>query len=367
MVLVLIGTKAQFIKMAPVLIEMDRRGLPYRLVYTGQHSETFADLERSFGVRRPDAVLVPNFEADTHIGFVEWTWRFWVASLRPSSRALLRGCSAALVHGDTASTFFGAILARLFGIPVVHIEAGLRSESLSDPFPEEIIRRWVSRLARVHLCPDRTAVRNLHRAKGVIVDTGGNTLWDSLQAALDRQPPHLVAVDEAGPYCIVSIHRNENLSRRETFDFLMRQVQAVARRIRVRFVVHPATRKKLMSTGWWEVLDGSERITLVPRMDYFSFVGLLRNARFLMTDGGSNQEEAAMLGMPCLLLRKHTERPDGLGEGVVLSGLSEDVISDFVEANLGSAWTMKKLQGDSPSSRAVDALQQHDFFPAMTR
>ena len=145
--LILVGTKAQFIKTAPVLRELDKQGIAYRLVYTGQHSETFDLLEAAFGTRAPDEILVPDFEAATHQSFLSWCLRFWWATLRRITGGHWRGTHIGLVHGDTASTLFGALAVRLAGGRVGHIEAGLRSTKLLEPFPEEIIRRLVSRLS----------------------------------------------------------------------------------------------------------------------------------------------------------------------------------------------------------------------------
>src|SRR5690606_32349840 len=125
--LVLIGTKAQFIKTAPILREMDLRGLPYTLVYTGQHSETFELLERTFATRPAQDVVVRHEEAATSYTFLRWSLLYWLQILRRIARGAWKAHRLAVVHGDTASTLFGAIAARLAGIPVAHIEAGLRS------------------------------------------------------------------------------------------------------------------------------------------------------------------------------------------------------------------------------------------------
>src|SRR3569623_874587 len=311
-VLVLVGTKAQFIMTAPVLREMDARGVPYRLVYTGQHSETFDLLEAAFGTRAPDEVLVPTFEATTHISFLSWTLRYWRAVLRRVRSTDWRRCRIGQVHGDTASTLFGAMALRLAGVPVGHVEAGLRSPRLLEPFPEELIRRLVSRLSQLHFSPDATAASNLAGVGGRIVDTGGNTLKDALLLALQRGAGERGA-ETAQPYAVVSMHRSENLSSKPVFGMLMQVVLETAQRIPVRFVLHPATRERIRASGWLPRLQAADGIQLMARMAYPDFVKLLMGRRFLMTDGGSNQEEAAMMGLPTLLLRRATERGDGLG------------------------------------------------------
>lgn len=352
--LVLIGTKAQFIKCAPLLRELDRRGMAYRLVYTGQHSETFVDLERAFGTRAADENLVPGMEAATKASFAAWTVSFWRNALRRILGGDWRGTRIVLVHGDTASTLFGALIGRIAGARVAHVEAGLRSPRLFDPFPEELVRRAVSRVAALHFAPDDHAARNLSRRAGQVVSTEGNTLRDALLMALDA-----VEIDETGTggYAIASLHRTENLSDRNRLDALMRHVVGASERIPIRFVLHPVTRSRLAQTGWIDRLREAGRVQLTERMDYPSFVRLMLGAAFLMTDGGSNQEEAAMLGLPTLLLRRATERHDGLNDNVVLSELDENVIRNFVAAHASGGWRLRAVADGSPSARIVDVLQ----------
>ena len=353
-VLVLIGTKAQLIKMAPVLRTMDADGVGYRLVYTGQHSETFRELEQLFELRNAEDVLVADHEAATHASFASWTGRFWCGAMRRVLAGAWRDCAVGLVHGDTASTLFAAIAMRMAGIPVAHVEAGLRSRRLLDPFPEEIIRRLVSRLSRVHYAPDAVAAARLTGLRGEVIETGGNTLRDALLFALERM--HAPAPGSGG-YAVMSLHRNENLSSRVRFDALMEVVLETARRCSVRFVLHPATRARLQATGWDDRLRADPNIHLVERMDSLQFVESLIGPCFLMTDGGSNQEEAAMLGLPTLLLRRETERPDGLGANVVLSRLDATIIGAFVDRYAAQRWTQARVEADSPARRIVQHLR----------
>lgn len=354
-ILVLVGTKAQFIKTAPVLRELDRRSLAYRLVYTGQHSETFDELEAVFGTRSADDHLVPETEADSAVGLLRWAWRFWGAVLKRIRAGEWRGARWGVVHGDTASTLMSALALRFAGVPVAHIEAGLRSPALFLPFPEEIVRRVVSRLTRLHLAPDTAAAANLHAARGVVVDTGGNTLRDALGLALERVAPK-DGIGGHGNYAVVSLHRSENLGHRSTLDMLLGEVVAAASVLPVRFVLHPVTRRRLQRTGWIKRLEATPGLLLLPRSDYVSFISLLIGARFLMTDGGSNQEEAAVLGIPTLLLRRVTERPDGLGQGIALSGLDPKRIGQFVATHSMARWTIGEVRGASPSAAIVESL-----------
>lgn len=356
-VLVLVGTKAQFIKTAPVILEMDRRGVAYRLVYTGQHSETFEALEAVFGTRPPDDVLVPNVEADTARGLLWWAGKFCKAAYSRWRLGAWRGARWGVVHGDTASTLLCAMALRLIGVRVAHIEAGLRSPRLLSPFPEEIIRRLVSGTAQLHLAPDDAAVANLSGRSGV-VDTGGNTLRDALVGALGKLSEKSGGFGGDGGYAVVSLHRSENLAHASTFGLLMRSVVETSRVLPVRFVLHPVTKRKLQRSHWLATLQREPGVTLLERMDYVSFVEMMIGARFLMTDGGSNQEEAAMLGLPTILMRDATERPDGMEAGtVILSRLDEGVIRKFVQRHAFSRWPIHTVTNNpSPSARIVDAL-----------
>lgn len=353
--MLIVGTKAQFIKTAPILRELDSRDIAYHLVYTGQHSETFDMLEAAFGTRKPDDILVPDFEAATHGRFASWSARYWSAVLGRIAKGKWKGVRIGLVHGDTASTLFGAMAIRLAGGYVGHVEAGLRSPRLTEPFPEELIRRAVSRLSRWHFAPDSTAAENLRNVRGQVIDTGGNTLRDALMMSLGRidLPLH----GGSGAYAVASIHRSENLTNKATFDLLMEEVIATSMRLPVKFVVHPATRARILASGWLPTLRQQHQLELVERMDYPEFVRLLVGSRFLLTDGGSNQEEAAMLGLPTLLLRRATERPDGLGGNVELSGLDREAIRAFVARNAEARWALLSVGGQSPTARLVDVIE----------
>jgi len=154
------------------------------------------------------------------------------------------------------------------------------------------------------------------------------------------------------------MHRSENLGRKEDFDLLMGEVVHAANTLPVKFVLHPATRERIRQSGWLARLQGQPGLELLSRMDYPDFVRLLVGCCFLMTDGGSNQEEAAMLGLPTLLLRRATERPDGLGDGIELSHLKPEVIRAFVSRFAGKTWMLRAVEGVSPSKIVVDALKK---------
>lgn len=347
-VLVTIGTKAQFIKMAPVLRAMEGMDVSYGLIYTGQHSETFDLLEKTFGTSPVDEILVPNVEVATKQGMLGWSFKFWQAALKKILLGRWKEFNHGVVHGDTISALYCAMAMRLAGMTVVHIEAGLRSKNLWDPFPEEIIRRMISRIASIHFAPDDLSVSNMRGATGLVINTQGNTMRDALRIALgDRAEGGHVCGQEG--YALVSMHRNENLSNADVFNSIMTMVEDTAKNTKLKFVLHPATRSRLQKSEWHSRLQKNENIELLQRMDYPEFVKLIVGCSFLMTDGGSNQEEAAMLGVPTILLRKNTERMDGVGTNVVISELDAGRLKNFVHEYNQKTWISRAIDKNSPS------------------
>ncbi|AZZ90896.1 hypothetical protein EUZ85_09250 [Hahella sp. KA22] len=330
MFIVIVGTKAQLVKMAPVIRELEKRAQPFKFILTGQHSETMEDLVSSFGIRAPEDSLYTLGEADSAPKLFKW---LCCATKAASSRSYFRDINikAILVHGDTMSTLLGAYIGWKYNISVAHVEAGLRSFNYMHPFPEEIIRVCVSKLSQFHYCPGKWAVENI-RSKGVIIDTAQNTLVDSLKLVYNQEGGRLLE-----KYAVISLHRTENVSNDKRFNFIMEQVVSISKQIRVKFVLHPVTRSKLDSSGWRAKLQLLSEVELCPRMDYLKFVSLLCGANFLVTDGGSNQEEASYIGLPCLLMREYTERQEGLGTNVVLSKYKEAVIAEFVRKHASSS------------------------------
>jgi len=358
MIIHLVGTKAQYIKMAPVILETARQGLAFQLIYTGQHSETFSDLQSNFGLGPPDIRLSELTEAKDRQSFIRWLWAARRAANSSSMRHVWNDASAIVVHGDTASTLLGARIAKRYRRPLVHVEAGLRSFNYFHPFPEEIIRVMVSRTTALHCCPDAVAMQNLGRANvtGERLLTHGNTLIDSLRMAQSHSNNQTT---DNGPYGIFSMHRHENLFKKSRLLSALSILNRLSEIVPIKFVLHPVTQHRLESLRLLDALRNNDRIRLVERMDFFAFHRLLRGARFVATDGGSNQEECALLGIPCVLLRRATERPDGLGESVLLADLDAERILPFVREAASKDRPPVDLPDVSPSKVIVDRLAKY--------
>lgn len=360
MIHVLIGTRAQLIKMVPVINEVERRNLPLNLVMTGQHQETMQGLLKDFGVAATPVWLHTGKEISGLGQVIPWFGRC-LRRLVSRTSPLPKGAGdLLLVHGDTFSTLLGAIAGKARGLRVAHVESGLRSFNVLHPFPEELTRLAVFRLSDLAFCPDEWSCANLKGYRAQKINTKGNTLLDALRIGLDlkRQPPYPIP---EGRFGVVSLHRFENIFFKKRLAHILDLLQEVAERYPLIFVLHPATRKNLERSGYLKKLAENPRFHLWPRMGYFEFVTLLNRSDFVITDGGSNQEELSYLGKPTLLMRQATERQDGMGANVVLSGYDRSRVLAFVDGihdkerdEIMDACTHA---GHSPSAVIVDVLE----------
>lgn len=334
----IVGTKAQLIKTAPVMRVLRELGASYQFISTGQHRDTMSDLLANFGLPGPDHRLYDGPDITGITQMLGWSIRILWHSLR--KRQALFGedrNGLVVVHGDTFSTLLGALVGRLCGLRVAHLEAGLRSFDLFNPFPEELTRRLVFNLAQIYYCPDARAMAQLSAHCGTKLDTQGNTLYDALQLALgqcqttpssDQESAGAGASDGFG---VVTLHRFENFRDQAATLRMVELIERIARRSPLEFILHKPTENALRRFDLLGRLQGLDGLRLRPRMDYFRFVGLLGRASFVVSDGGSNQEECHYLGKPLLLLRMATERQEGLGANALLSKLDPALVDEFME------------------------------------
>jgi UDP-N-acetylglucosamine 2-epimerase (non-hydrolysing) len=357
-----IGTKAQFIKMAPVILEVEERGHPYRLVDLGQHGEFTPSLRQAFGVRVPDICLTERREnISTMRAGLSWLARGLLRQFSSPSalRARVFGekGGVCVVHGDTASTLVGTVLARRAGLAVAHVEAGLRSFCWRDPFPEELIRIWCMRRANLLFAPTEEAAANLDKmhVRGQVFRTDGNTIVDALRHQLNSRT---TSGEAAGSFVLATCHRLETLKRKRRLQAVVECLNAAAEECRIVFVLHEATRGALMRFRLLNQLD--ERIERRPMQPYFAFAALIRDAKCVFSDGGSIQEECAILGVPLFVLRANTERADGIGSSAILGGFNPDRARRFVR----DADTMRtdcQLDVRNPSSQVAAELIDWDL------
>lgn len=318
-VLCVVGARPNYMKMAPILRAFDEHvpAIPWVLVHTGQHYD-HAMNERLFsGLRLPTPHHNLEVGSGTHaVQTAEIMKRFepLVDELQPS---------CVLVVGDVNSTLACALVAVKKHVPVVHVEAGLRSGDRA--MPEEINRILVDRIADRLYTTERSALGNL-TGEGVDaswVHFAGNVMIDSLLSsrALAVPPAKTLAehdIDPAliadGRYAVVTLHRPSNVDDPEQLKRLAAMLTQAAARLPLLFAIHPRTRGNLEKFGLGALLD-NPRIALLPPLGYLEMLGLMSGATVMITDSGGLQEETTALSVPCLTLRENTERPITVEQG----------------------------------------------------
>lgn len=358
------GTRPEAVKLAPVILALKARNRATILVATGQHRHLFDSALAGFGLAADYNldVMRANQSPGDVVGTLIPLLMAEIASQRPA---------VVIVQGDTATAFAGAIAANYAGIPVAHVEAGLRSGT-RDPFPEEMHRRAIAQLADLHFAPTVTAAAALRR-EGIesgAIHVTGNTGIDALhimQAQLARKPAmtamlraRFAGLDASRPLVLVTVHRRENHGAR--LDAILAAVARLADKAEIVIPVHPhpAIAKPVRMA-----LGGRAGVHLLPPLDYPAFVWLMQRATLALTDSGGIQEEGPALGLPVLVLRDVTERHEGLDSGNArLIGTDTADILSAVGALLDDACAIGRMgeaalpygNGDA-ARRIVDVLQ----------
>jgi UDP-N-acetylglucosamine 2-epimerase (non-hydrolysing) len=361
---VVLGTRPEAIKLAPVVHELRRRPgeVIASVVSTGQHREMLAPMLDLFDLR-PDADL----DLQRHDQSLE---HIVTSVLNGLPAALQRlQTSVLVVQGDTSTTFAASLAAFYRAIPVVHVEAGLRTPDPRNPFPEEMNRRLTTRLASLHLAPTPKAAAAL-RAEGVPdarIRMTGNTVVDALQwlrtQRADRlaaaRPPELTPQRLEGlRLAVVTGHRRESFGDpfRDLCVGLRRAVEENADLL----MVYPVHLNPRVQSPVREILGGHPRILLLPPVEYPTMLWLLERAAVVITDSGGIQEEAPSFGVRVLVTRTVTERTEGIDAGVsTLVGTDPRRIADEVRHALAAG---RLCARDNPfgdgraAARSVDAI-----------
>lgn len=308
-VLVLVGTRPEALKLAPVIDELKARSEFFQVSVcaTGQHDELLNQVLSLFSIV-PEQRLSVMTPGQT---LPELTARLITAI----SGVLAQGTyDLVIVQGDTTTAFVGALCAFYAKIPVAHVEAGLRTHDMRAPFPEEMNRRLISHVATWHFAPTPLARQNLLR-EGTPADSiyvVGNTIVDALRKVAPHATPSTDAIARIAerPFLLVTQHRRESFGAPIKQVFRALAEFAVAHpEIAVVFPVHPNPN---VSESALETLAGIANVHLIQPLPYSDFLYLMQRALFLVTDSGGIQEEAAALGKPILVTRETTERPEVL-------------------------------------------------------
>lgn len=365
-ILVVAGTRPEAIKMAPVVLALRNHtdAFEVRLCSTGQHRQMLAQALADFDLV-PDASIDVMETSQTLAGL---SGRLFLAIDELFAR---ENPDAVLIEGDTTTVQVAAICAFYRGVPVGHIEAGLRSNDLAAPFPEELNRRMTSLVTTWHFAPTELARDNL-TAEGF--DPGsifvtGNTVVDALlemRRRVDVDPPELAprvqsAIGRNAPIVLVTGHRRESFG--EGFRNICDALNTLARKHSGVVFVYPVHLNPAVREPVHSRLANIGNIVLEEPLPYKAFVRLMQVSRLILTDSGGIQEEAPSLGKPVLVMRSVTERPEGVEAGVNrLVGTSADSIVHGVEEVLLDEQTYRRMSagknpyGDGTASMQIAAI-----------
>ena len=361
-ILCVVGARPNFMKIAPIMkaLRDSQDPIPAKIVHTGQHydeamnKQFFADL----GIPKPDINL--EVGSGSHAVQTAEVMRRFEPVLDQEQPA------AILVVGDVNSTIACALVAAKKGVAVIHVEAGLRSYDRG--MPEEINRVLTDQISDLLYTTERTALDNLAR-EGVDparVHFVGNVMIDTLHHNLQKAIPAAQTLrdtefDLSQGYALFTLHRPSNVDHEETLRDLLETISTVSEQIPVVFPLHPRTKSRITQFGL-DALLASGRFILLPPVGYLHMLGLMRDARVVLTDSGGIQEETTALGIPCLTLRHNTERPVTVDEGTnLIVGQSRQVIlaaAQDILATGGKAGRIPEYWDGHAAERIVAHLRE---------
>lgn len=354
-IMLVFGTRPEAIKMCPLVIELRRETTLQTVVcLTGQHKEMLTQIMNSFQVK-----------ADYDLNIMKYR-----QTLCDIARELLVGLEKViarekpdliLVHGDTSTSFIASLTGFYAGIPVGHVEAGLRTYNMNSPYPEEFNRQAVDLIAELYFAPTNTARDNLLKegknANRVFVT--GNTVIDALKTTVreDYVNEHIEWAKDSR-LILFTAHRRENLGQpmRDIFQAIKRIVQSFPN---VK-VIYPIHKNPMIRKIAEEILTDIERIRIIEPLDVIDFHNFMARSYLILTDSGGVQEEAPSLGKPVLVMRDTTERPEGVEAGTLkLVGTQEDKIYEEAKRLLSDEQEYKRMSksvnpyGDGYASKKI--------------
>ncbi len=329
---IIVGTRPEVIKLAPVYLELKKsKKLKPILISTGQHKEMVNEMFQWFGIKEDFNLhlmqqnqSLPSITARV----LEATYSLF-SKIKPD---------LVIVEGDTVSVMAASLAAFYLKIPVAHVEAGLRTNDIYNPFPEEMARRMVSQLTNIHLAPTKQAVLNLkkeHIFKNVYMT--GNTVIDALMYTVRKiksrvETCHGMSLPDFKKYRVILV----TMHRRENFGEAHRQIAKTLIKILNTFpdtvILLPLHKNPKVRDVIEPILKNHKRVFLTEPLGYVPFIYAMKNSYLILTDSGGVQEEAPSLGKPVLVLRTTTERPEGITAGSAkLVGINPGII--FKEAS----------------------------------
>lgn len=330
------GARPNFIKIAPIMRAFEANSdFETLLVHTGQHYD--ANMSKLFfddlGIPKPDV----NLEVGSHSHAVQTA----EIMKRFEPVALDFGADYVLVVGDVNSTIACGLVAVKLGVKLIHVEAGLRS--FDRTMPEEINRVLTDAISDLLFVTEQSGVDNLEK-EGIDsekVHFVGNVMIDALLANREKAWKSDVLQRlglSAKNYGVITLHRPSNVDDREKLGEILSAFEEIQEEIKLVFPIHPRTRDNIKGSGLERKAEAMENLLLVEPVGYLDFLCLMSDAALVITDSGGIQEETTILGVPCMTLRKSTERPVTITEGTnrLVRARAEDILKSYREMRKGS-------------------------------
>jgi UDP-N-acetylglucosamine 2-epimerase (non-hydrolysing) len=361
-VLCVVGARPNFMKIAPIMRAFAQPDsvLGARLLHTGQHYDEA--MKHSFF----EQLHIPQPEIDLEVGSGSHAQQTAETMKRFEPVLDDKPPVAVLVVGDVNSTIACALVAVKKGIPVIHVEAGLRSGDRE--MPEEINRILTDQLSELLFTTEAGALENLVR-EGIASDKVhfvGNVMIDTLVFNLEHAVPANMTLADAGVsigkdrgYGLVTLHRPSNVDDHGVLEGLLMVLGAISERTPLLFPIHPRTEARIVAAGLQEMLDSFD-ITTLPPQGYLEMLGLMKGARLVLTDSGGIQEETTALGVPCITLRENTERPITVdcGTNTIVGTDASKILAAYEDVIVsgGKAGRLPQLWDGNSAHRIVEVI-----------
>lgn len=359
------GTTAELIKLSPVIAEFEKRKLNFKVISSNQNELRFSEVNHLIKKDSADYILKikplkwpKNIYARFIIWFLRTAINYFLYFQKELGNIKVNKKTYFIIHGDTVSSLLGALVAKLSGVKLIHIESGLRSFDFLEPFPEELNRYLISRLADYHFCPNKWALKNLKAVGGKKINTLSNTVVESTLKTLSTSDTPAISELRGKKYFVLVVHRQEHtlFNKSKSLEIINALVNKANKDLKCVFIMHKLTKDFLNKQKAFSTLKKNSNVILPDRLSYKKFVNLIANSEFVATDGGSNQEECSVLGKPCLILRKKTERIEGLDKNALLSKNNLIDIEDFVDNYKKYKRKKVQLKKQAPSKIIADYL-----------
>lgn len=356
MIYIILGTTAEYIKMFPVMKLFDQNKIDYILAYTGQHHNLIDKDTKKLHFRKPDIYLTSQKNNLVNIRkFVLWIFKV----LLSGTKLPIKKNDYVIVHGDAISTLLGLIIGKLHRAKVAHVEAGKRTFNLLSPFPEEIIRIIVSRFADILFPTSEREAKNIGK-KGNIYLTHGNTVFDSVRAALKIKPSLEIEKIGRTQHVLFLIHRQENIYFKKNLARVLEILEIILKKkFRVIWSMHLNTQHELKAKGFWSKISDLKKeynLEITPLLNYVDFIHAVKSSIFVASDAGGVQDETYLMNRPMLILRKATENL-GIGETAYLANFEKEKVNYFL-SNIKQFKRKTKIQG-SPSKVVLDFFKKN--------